>query len=73
MLSRNAEAVMLKHEEFEYICKMVRSGQEKHLKHIVTHQTGKIVGCNAEEEFFEVETASGEHKTWSKDNVKETH
>jgi hypothetical protein len=63
---------MLKHEEFENICQAVKSGQEKHLKHIVTHQTGKIVGCNSAEEFFEVEVPTGEHKNWSKENVKET-
>jgi len=64
---------MLRHEEFENICKLVQTGKEKHLKHIVTHQTGKIVGCDPTEEFFEVELSNGEHKTWSKDNVKEAN
>jgi hypothetical protein len=50
---------------------MVKSGQEKHVKHIVTHQTGKIVGCSPNDDFFEVEVPGGEHKTWSKDNVRE--
>jgi hypothetical protein len=62
---------MIKHEEFENICKAVKSGQDKHVKHIVTHQTGKVVGCSPGDDFFEVEVATGEHKTWSKDNVRE--
>jgi hypothetical protein len=62
---------MIKHAEFEGICQAVRAGQEKHLKHIVTHQVGKVISCNPAEEFFEVEVPGGEHKTWSKDNVKE--
>lgn len=61
---------MMKHDEFENICKAVKTGKEKHLKHIVTHQVGKIVACETDE-FFEVEVPGGEHKTWSKDNVKE--
>jgi hypothetical protein len=61
----------MRHEEFENICRSVTSGTEKHVKHMVTHQVGKIVACDIGEEFFEVETSGGEHKTWSKDNVRE--
>ena len=61
---------MMRHEEFQDICRTVKTGEATQLKHIVTHQVGKIVACQADEEFFEVEVAGGEHKTWSKDNVK---
>lgn len=61
----------MRHEEFENICKAVKTGQEKQVKHIVTHQVGKIVACETGEEFFEVEVKGGEHKNWSKENVKE--
>lgn len=59
----------MRHDEFEGICKSVSSGEEKRLKHIVTHQVGKIIACNPEDEFFEVDV-DGKRKTWSKDNCK---
>jgi len=59
----------MRHEEFEGICNLFSSGEEKRLKHIVTHQVGKIVAVNREDEFFEVDV-EGRRKTWSKDNVK---
>jgi hypothetical protein len=41
------------------------------VKHIVTHQVGKVVGLGEEE--FEVDV-NGEHKTWNKTNcVKTVH
>jgi hypothetical protein len=59
----------MRHDEFVGICNSVSSGEEKRLKHIVTHQVGKIVSVNREDEFFEVDV-DGRRKTWSKDNVK---
>lgn len=59
----------MRHDEFEGICKSFSSGEEKRLKHIVTQQVGKIVACNPEDEFFEVDV-DGRRKTWSKDNCK---
>ena len=59
----------MRHDEFEGICKALGSGEEKLLKHIVTHQVGKVVACNREEEFFEVDV-DGNRKTWSKENCK---
>ncbi len=60
---------MMRHEEFENICQEVKSGAEKRVKHIVLHQVGKVVACHPDE-YVEVELESGEHKTWSKDNVQ---
>lgn len=62
----------MRHDEFEGICKSISSGEEMRVKHIVTHQVGKIVACSMEDEFFEVDVG-GEHKTWSKDNCKVLH
>jgi hypothetical protein len=56
-------------EEFERICQSVESGGEMRVRHIVLHQTGKVVACHPDD-FVEVELDSGEHKTWSRDNVK---
>jgi len=61
---------MIKHEDYENICRTIKTGGEKHVKHIVTHQVGKVIACETDD-FFEVEVPSGEHKTWSKNNVKE--
>jgi hypothetical protein len=55
--------------EFEKICHAVGSGQEMWVKHIVTHQVGKVLTCGEEE--FEVDV-NGVHKTWSKANCVET-
>lgn len=59
---------MMRHEDFEGICQAIDSGTEKRVKHIVLHQTGKVIACR-QDDFLEVELDSGEHKTWSKDNV----
>jgi len=61
----------MRHEAFENLCGAIDGGADKHLKHIVTHEVGKIVACQLEDEFFEVELANGEHKAWSKENVRE--
>ncbi len=62
----------MRHEEFENICKALGAGSEMRVQHIVLHQVGKVVAC-LPDDFIEVELASGEHKTWSKDNVKVLH
>lgn len=63
----------MRHAEFETLCSSLGSGTPLQLQHIVTHEVGRIVACQRNEEFFEVELASGEHKTWSKENVRLTH
>ena len=60
---------MMRHEEFESICQTVASGSERRVKHVVLHHVGKIIACRPDD-CLEVELASGEHKTWSKDNIK---
>jgi hypothetical protein len=62
----------MRHDEFEGICKSVSSGEETRVRHIVTHQIGKVIACSLEDEFFEVD-AAGERKVWSKDNCKVLH
>lgn len=59
----------MRHDEFESLCSTLDRGTTMQLKHIVTHEIGRIVACRRDEEFFEVELASGLHKTWSKENV----
>lgn len=60
---------MMRHDEFENLCQAAQSGTERRVKHIVTHQVGKVIACGPED-FIEVEVEGGEHKTWSRDNVK---
>ncbi len=55
--------------EFQKICQSVGTGKDLWVKHIVTHQIGKILSCGEEE--FEVDV-NGEKKTWSKTNCLET-
>lgn len=62
----------MRHEEFENICKALDSGSEMRVQHIVLHQVGKVVAC-LPDDFIEVELANGDHKTWSKDNIKVLH
>jgi hypothetical protein len=62
----------MRHEEFENICKALGSGGEMRVQHIILHQVGKVVACHPDD-FIEVELTGGEHKTWSKDNVKLLH
>jgi len=64
---------MMKHDEFISLCRAVTSGNERHVQHIITHQVGKIIACDLNDDFFEVEVQDGTHKTWSKDNVREMH
>ena len=59
----------MKHEEFENVCKAVKSGEKKFVKHDITHQVGEVTACEPGD-FFDVEVG-GEHKNWAKDNVKE--
>ncbi len=59
---------MMRHEDFEGICQAIDTGAEKRVKHIVLHQSGKVIACRPDD-FLEVEVDNGEHKTWSKDNV----
>jgi hypothetical protein len=59
---------MMRHAEFEAICKDLGKGSERRVKHIVLHQSGKVIACRPDD-FVEIEMASGEHKTWSKDNI----
>jgi hypothetical protein len=63
---------MMRHEEFEGICQAVADGAEKRVKHIVLHQSGKVIACRPDD-FIEVELENGEHKTWAKDNVTLLH
>ena len=62
----------MRHDEFANICQSLEPGTDMRVKHVVLHQIGKIIACRPDE-FFEVELESGEHKTWSKDNVKLVH
>lgn len=62
----------MRHDEFENICRDITTGDEKRVKHIVLHQIGKIIAC-CPDDYFEVELENGEHKTWSKNNVKLLH
>jgi hypothetical protein len=62
----------MRHDEFEIIRQSLGSGSDKRVKHIVLHQIGKIVAC-LPDDYFEVELDNGQHKTWSKDNVKLVH
>ncbi|AFR67626.1 hypothetical protein Pcar_3478 [Syntrophotalea carbinolica DSM 2380] len=62
----------MRHDEFENICHTIGPETDKRVKHIVLHQVGKIIAC-LPDDFFEVELDSGEHKTWSKNNVKLVH
>lgn len=59
---------MMRHEDFEGICQAIGTAGEKRVKHIVLHQSGKVIACRPDD-FLEVELDNGEHKTWSKDNV----
>jgi hypothetical protein len=59
---------MMRHNDFEGICQAIGTGAEKRVKHIVLHQSGKVIACRPDD-FLEVELDNGEHKTWSKDNV----
>ena len=59
---------MMRHEDFESICKALDSGEEKRVKHIVLHQIGKVVAC-LPDDMIEVELENGERKSWSKDNI----
>ncbi|PLX82299.1 MAG: hypothetical protein C0617_14320 [Desulfuromonas sp.] len=59
----------MRHAEFESFCQKVQSGQEAHVKHIVTHKIGKILSCHPEDYEFEVDV-NGEHKTWIAENCK---
>lgn len=54
--------------EYEKVCQAVQAGEEKHVKHIVTHKIGKVTACHGGE--FDVEVA-GEEKTWIKENCLE--
>ncbi len=60
----------MRSEEFQDVCQAVKSGQEKFVKHIVTHKVGKVTSCHSEDHEFEVD-CSGEHKTWIMENCKE--
>ena len=60
---------MLRHEEYETICQAVSHGEERRVQHIVTHQSGKIITCTTDD-FLTVELDNGEHREWSKDNLK---
>lgn len=62
----------MRHDEFENICKSFGPESAFRVKHIVLHQIGKIVAC-LPDDYFEVELESGEHKTWSKNNVTLVH
>lgn len=63
---------MLRHQEYETICQAVSSGAERRVQHIDTHQKGKIISCSTND-FLEVELDNGEHRQWSKDNLKLLH
>lgn len=60
---------MMRQEEFENLCQATQSGKERQVKHIVTHQVGKVIACGPEN-FIEVEVEGGEHKTWARDNIR---
>ena len=63
---------MMRHEEFEGICQAIAGGEEKRVKHIILHQSGKVIACRPDD-FIEVELENGEHKTWAKDNLMLLH
>ena len=63
---------MMRHAEFEDICREVGSGAERRVKHIVLHQIGRVIACHPED-YVEVELDNGQHKTWSKDNIQLLH
>ncbi|WP_305045875.1 hypothetical protein [Geoalkalibacter sp.] len=63
---------MLRHNEFEAICRDVSSGARMRVQHIVTHQSGRVIACTSGD-FLEVELDNGEHRSWSKDNIKLLH
>ena len=63
---------MMRHNEYERICQAISNGREQRVKHIVLHQSGKVIACR-QDDFIEVELESGEHKTWSKENVTLLH
>ncbi|BCR06267.1 hypothetical protein DESUT3_33360 [Desulfuromonas versatilis] len=58
----------MKSQRFTSICQAVQNGQERHVEHQVTHQTGKIVACSGIN--FEVET-DGRHQNWAMQNCEE--
>ena len=60
----------MRREEFENVCQAVSTGEDKFVKHIVTHRVGKILSCQEGDREFEVDV-SGEHKTWAMENCKE--
>ncbi len=63
---------MMRHEEFETICKAIETGTERRVKHIVLHQIGKVIACRPDD-YVEVMLDNGEHKTWSKENITLLH
>ena len=60
----------MRRDEYQRICSAVKAGEKKEVKHIVTHQKARVVGCQEETDFFEVEVA-GERRSWAKEDVKE--
>ncbi|MDO3378004.1 hypothetical protein [Geoalkalibacter halelectricus] len=63
---------MMRHDEFESLCQSISSGTPRRVQHIITHQTGSIISCSSDD-FVEVEVDNGEHKSWSKDNIRVLH
>ncbi len=59
----------MKRDQFEGICRAVKSGEEKFLENLETRYTGRIVSCG--EERFEVDV-SGKRESWSMEQCMET-
>ena len=60
----------MRRDEYKRICEAVKAGEEREVKHIITHQKARVIGCREETDFFEVEVG-GEHRAWAKEDVKE--
>jgi len=72
MPQAKGDRAMLRHEEYENLCRSLKEGAKTQVKHVVTHQVGRIISCSPDD-FIEVELANGEHKSWSKDNITVLH
>lgn len=57
----------MRSEKFINICDAVKHGAERHVTHIITHKSGTVLSCS--EDFLGVD-CEGEHKSWSKENVR---
>jgi hypothetical protein len=59
----------MRREEFDSLCRAIRSGEEKFVENLDTHYTGKIISCAARR--LEVEIA-GRRESWPMEACEET-